>query len=51
MFFTAKDHAKLSMTAKNVIIKPKKKRQQSTLTLEQEHGLTPFCAIQSMISL
>ena len=46
MFFTAKDHVKLSLTAKHVIFKPKKRRQQSASTSEQEHGLTSFCAIQ-----
>ena len=42
MFFTATDHMKLSMTAKDVIFKPKKRRQQS----EQEHGSASFCSIQ-----
>ena len=41
MFFTATDHMKLSMTAKHVIFKPKKRRQQS----EQEHGSASFCSI------
>lgn len=43
MFFTAKDHVKLSMTAKHVIFKTKQSRQQSTSESEQD---VSFCSIQ-----